>query len=336
MKAITFSEYGPANVLQLSEIPKPVPNDNEILINIKATSVNAGDWKIRSADPFLVRLGFGLFKPKIFVLGIVIAGVVESVGSSCTKYKVGDRVFGLSDLKMGTYAEYRALSETAALSLIPANITFEQAASVPFGFHTANYFLGKLGIKPGQKIMIYGASGAVGTAAIQLAKHWGAEVTAVCSEQNFELAKSIGADFVYDYNKNDWLELEKEFDFVFETVNKASIKKISKLVKPGGSLILGGALPVEMIYGFFLTKLMGIKLVVGFAEGTIEDMDFAAKLLESGEFKVVIDKTFELDQMQLAHEYSEKGHKKGNVVIRVSEPVPNLHSKSFNHYSSYK
>ena len=203
MRAIICTKYGDPSVLHLSEMEKPTPKDNEILIKMMATTVNSGDARLRRADPFLVRLVFGFFKPKIRVLGNVISGIVEAVGNNVTTFKVGDEVFGLNDLTMGTYAEYLVVQESTPLALKPSNTSFEEAAATVFGGHTALHFLKKADIKTGQKVLIYGASGAVGSAAVQIAKYYGAQVTAVCSTANLELVKNMGADTVLDYTKQD-------------------------------------------------------------------------------------------------------------------------------------
>lgn len=238
-----------------------------------------------------MRLVFGFFKPKLPILGIVLSGVVEAVGQEVTKYKVGDEVFGLTDtMKIGTYAEYKCVSQDSAITIKPTNITFQEAAAIPFGAHTALHYLKKANLKAGQKILIYGASGSVGTNAVQLAKYYGAEVTAVCSTANLEMVKKLGAD-------------------------KVEVGKIAKLVKKEGILMLGDALIKEMLQGAWIAKRSNIKLIAGVAEVTAKDMDFIKELVESGKLKPVIDKTYKLEQMVEAHEYVEKGHKRGNVVV---------------------
>jgi NADPH:quinone reductase-like Zn-dependent oxidoreductase len=263
-----------------------------------------------------VRLVFGFFKPKLPILGIVLSGVVEAVGQEVTKYKVGDEVFGLTDtMKIGTYAEYKCVSQDSAITIKPTNITFQEAAAIPFGAHTALHYLKKANLKAGQKILIYGASGSVGTNAVQLAKYYGAEVTAVCSTANLEMVKKLGADKVVDYTKQDLSTIDEVFDVVYETVNKVEVGKIAKLVKKEGILMLGDALIKEMLQGAWIAKRSNIKLIAGVAEVTAKDMDFIKELVESGKLKPVIDKTYKLEQMVEAHEYVEKGHKRGNVVV---------------------
>jgi NADPH:quinone reductase-like Zn-dependent oxidoreductase len=226
MKAIICKQYGAPEVLQMVEIEKPSPKDNEVLIKMKATTVNSGDCRLRRADPFFVRLVFGLFKPRKQVLGMTVSGVVEQVGQGVTRFRVGDEVFGSTEMRMGAYAQYVCVPEDIALALKPADWTFEEAASVPFGTHTAWRFLKSAQIIPGQKVMIYGASGAVGSAAVQLAKHFGAEVTAVCSTSNVELVKSVGADHVLDYTRVDFSTVSERWK-----VDKTPLA-ISRRTKP--------------------------------------------------------------------------------------------------------
>jgi NADPH:quinone reductase-like Zn-dependent oxidoreductase len=317
MKAVIYNQYGPPEVLQLAEVEKPVPAANEIRVRIRATAVNSADWRLRKADPFLVRLMFGLTKPKRKILGIVLAGEVEQVGANITRYKTGDQVFGMATMKMGAYAEYICLPEDAPLAPKPPQLRFEAAASIPFGAHTALHFLRQLPIEKGQKFLIYGASGAVGTAAIQLAKHHGAEVTAVCSTANLDLVRSLGADKVIDYTREDVAQCGETFDVVFDTVGKTSALPFAKLLQPKGTLILGAAMGAQALQGLWISMSSGIKVLTGTAKVNAEDMRFLGSLIASGELKPVIDKTFPLEQMVEAHRYVEAGHKKGNVAILV-------------------
>ena len=234
-----------------------------------------------------------------------------------TTFKIGDEVFGLNDLTMGTYAEYLVVQESTPLALKPSNTSFEEAAATVFGGHTALHFLKKADIKTGQKVLIYGASGAVGSAAVQIAKYYGAQVTAVCSTANLELVKNLGADTVLDYTKQDLSGMEKEFDVVFETVDKIEVSKIAKLLKPNGVLILGAVLIKGVLQGVIASKRLNLKLIAGMAEVKSKDMNFIKELIENQNFKPVIDKTYTLEQMSQAHEYVDKGHKVGNVVISI-------------------
>lgn len=319
MKAVVYTEYGSPDVLKLNDVEKPEPKDNEVLIKIKTTAVNSGDWRLRKADPFMVRLFFGLFKPKKNILGVVLSGVVEKTGKDVTRYKTGDQVYGLSDKLMGAYAEYICLPETSALALMPDNLSFEEAAAIPFGAHTALHFLRKADIKNGQSIVVYGASGAVGTAAVQLAKYYGAVVTAVCSTANDEMVKSLGADKVIDYTKTDITHTNETFDIIFETVNKVPVSEIKKLLKKNGTLILGSAMIKEMLQGALISLFGNAKVLMGEASVTADDMNFMKDLTASGKLKPVIDRTYLLEQIVEAHTYVEAGHKKGNVVITLTD-----------------
>ncbi len=317
MKAIVYTNYGLPGVLQLKEIEKPVPGDNEILIKIIATTVNSADWRLRKADPFAVRLFFGLTKPKKQILGGVLSGLIETVGKNVTRFKVGDLVFGSTGISFGAYAEYICLPDNAVLDLKPENISHEQAATIPFGGITALHFFRKADIKAGQNVLIIGASGAVGTAAIQLAKHFGAHVTGICSTENLALVKSLGADHVIDYKSEDFTKNDKTYDVVFETVNKVPVSDCVQSLAKNGVLILSAAGITEMIQGLWTSKFKNKKLIMGVSKETQEEISFIKDLVEAGKYKAVVDKTYSLEQMSEAHAYVELGHKKGNVAITV-------------------
>lgn len=319
MKAVVFFKYGSPDVLQLSHVIKPMPRCNEILIRIKATAVNSGDVRLRKADPFAVRLFFGLFKPKKHILGAVFSGEIEQVGSLVTLFKVGDEVFGHTDMSFGTYATHMCFPEKGSLSLKPHTISNQEAAVIPFGGVTALYFLKKASVQKGQKVLIIGASGAVGTAAVQLAKHFGAIVTGVCSAANVDLVKSLGADKVIDYTKELFINNGETYDVIFDTVNKISISNSLNSLNIYGKLILSASGITEMIHGNWksITSNRKIKVITGIVNHTADDINFLKMLVEVGQFKSVIDKTYCLEQITEAHEYVENGHKKGNVVIEI-------------------
>ncbi len=251
MKAVVIREYGPPEVLKLTEIAKPIPKEDEIRIKVYATSVSSGDVHLRKADPWVVRLFFGLTRPKKTILGFVLAGEIETVGKDIRHFKVGDKVFGSAGMGFGAYAEFICISEKEVLAIKPENITYEEAAAIPFGGNTALYFLKKAEIQDGQKVLIYGASGAVGTAAVQLAKYFGAEVTGVCSAANIEMVKSLGADHTIDYTTTDFTKEGEIYDVIFDTVGKSSFTNSIKTLKKKGILILASAGLSEMFQGLW-------------------------------------------------------------------------------------
>ncbi|HET6555919.1 MAG TPA: NAD(P)-dependent alcohol dehydrogenase [Prolixibacteraceae bacterium] len=317
MKAIVYTQYGPPEVLQLKEVEKPLPKDHEVLLRIKATAVNSGDWRVRKPEPFGVRLLFGLMKPKITILGAVFSGEIESVGKDVKLFKAGDEIFGHTDMRFGAYAEYICLSESGTLALKPHNLTHTEAAVIPFGGITALHFIKKAVVKPGQKVLINGASGAVGSTAIQLAKYFGANVTGICSTGNMDLVKSLGADKVIDYTKEDFTKNGETYDIIFDTVNKISFSRCLKSLNKNGLLILSAGGLAEMLQGFWTSKTSSRKVITGIISHSADDIHFLKKLIETDRLKPVIDKIYRLEQMAEAHAYVEKGHKKGNVAITL-------------------
>jgi len=317
MKAIVNTQYGSAEVLQLKEVEKPVARDNEILIKIHATAVSSGDWKMRKADPCIIRLFFGLMRPKTTILGYVLAGEIESIGREVKRYKAGGKVFATTGMGFGAYAEYKCLPESGVVALMPNNMSYAEAAAIPFGGNTALYFLRKANIQHGQKVLIYGASGAVGTAAVQLSKYFGAEVTGVCSTANIDLVKSLGAGKVIDYTHEDFSKNAETYDVIFDTVGKNSFSGCKQALKKNGCLLMAAASPWQMILGVWVSMTSRKKVISGVMSETAGDLVFLTQLIESGEFKAVIDKCYPLEQMSAAHRYVELGHKKGNVVISL-------------------
>lgn len=312
MKAAICTGYGPPEVLQLRDVAKPVPKDNQILVRVFATTITSGDVRVRKADPWIVRLFAGLMRPKRPILGSDVAGRVEAVGKDVKGFKVGDEVFGGA---VNSYAEYTCLRDGGSRAMKPANVTFDEAAAIPWGGSCSLYFLRRGGIRKGQKVLVYGASGSLGTAAVQLAKYFGAEVTGVCSTVNLDLVRSLGADHVIDYTKEDFAS-PATYDLIYHTIGKISFGATLRSLKRGGTYV--SALSLAPILRRPRAWIAGRKKVVGgIAKVKAEDIAFLKELVEAGHLKPVIDRRYPLEQIAEAHRYVEKGHKKGNVVITI-------------------
>jgi len=318
MKAVINTKYGPPEVLQLKEIEKPTPKGDEVLIKINATTVNRTDCATLRAEPFFARFFTGIFKPKNPILGTEFAGIIEAVGKNVSSYQVGDRVFGFDDKGSGSHAQYKTISKDKALTKMP-NITYEQAAASTEGAYYAYNFINKVNLKNGQKVLVNGATGGIGSAAIQFLKYFGANITAVCNTKDFELVKSLGADKVIDYTKEDFTKDNQKYNYIFDAVGKSSFAKCKPLLQPGGvymSSELG--FMAQNIFFALITPIIGNKKVIFPIPTDLKgSIIFIKMLIEKGKFKTVIDRKYPLEQIVEAYRYVEKGQKVGNVVITV-------------------
>lgn len=326
MKAIVYERYGPPEVLQVREIEKPTPTDHQVLIKTHATTVTSGDWRVRSLNVpagfgLIMRLVFGITRPRQPILGTELAGVVVSVGQNVRKFKVGDHVFGYSDSAMGCYAEYKCMPEDGAIAFKPANLTFEEAAALSFGGTTALDFLRRGKLHSGEKVLVNGASGSVGTAAVQLARHFGADVTGVCSTANMDLVRSLGANQVIDYTQEDFTQNGETYDVIVDTAGTAPFSRSRASLKERGRLLMVlGGLP-DMLRIPWVSMTSSKKVIAGPATGRADDLRFLAGLAEAGEFKPVIDRCYPFEQIVHAHRYVDTGRKRGNVVITLEHDL---------------
>ena len=320
MKAIINTVYGEPEVLELKDVPKPFPKEHEVLIKIHATTVNRTDCGFRKPEYFIVRLISGLFKPRKHILGTELAGVIEAVGKNVTTFKVGDAIFGLSTFKFGTHAEYICMSEQASIALKPNNMSFEEAGSVTDGLMLAINYIRKINFAKAPRVLINGASGSIGSASVQLAKHYGAHVTAVCNTKNMALIKSLGADVVIDYCNEDFTQNGQVYDVVLDAVGKSSFGKCKPLLTPSGVYFSSelGAWGQNVFYAMFTPLLGGKKVGFPIPTDSQADMLVFKELIEAGHFKAVIDRKYTLEQIVEATRYVETGEKTGNVVITVA------------------
>lgn len=326
MRAALATAYGSPDVIQIREVATPAPGDDDVLIKVHATTVTSGDWRVRSLNVpagfgLISRLVFGLRRPRQPILGTELAGVVEAVGANVTRFKAGDAVFAYSDARMGAHAEYKVLPEDGAIALKPANLSFEEAAALSFGASTALQFFQRGRIRRGDAILVNGASGSVGTAAIQLARHFGAHVTGVCSTANVELVRRLGADAVIDYTRENVADAGATYDLIMDTAGTLPFQRAEPLLRPGGRLlqVLGGMPDLLRVPWVSLTT--DKKLIAGPAMGRAEDLRFIAELADAGTFTPVIDRTVPFALIAEAHRYVDQGHKKGNVVVTVAAPA---------------
>jgi NADPH:quinone reductase-like Zn-dependent oxidoreductase len=317
MRAVVHERYGPPEVLRLAEVERPVPQDDEVLVRVHASSVTRTDTGFRSSEYFFTRVFTGLLRPKRKIPGLELAGVVEAVGAAVTDFQVGDEVFGI---KGGANAEYICVRETGVLARKPARLTFEEAAAVCDGALVARTCLTRTDLREGRTIIVYGASGSIGTAAVQLAKHFGANVTAVCNTKNVELVRSLGADEVIDYLREDFTKNGKTYDVVFDAVGKHSFRRCRRSLKPGGIYIttdLGVMYHVPIL--MLLTRWIGgRKATLGIGKYRREDLLLLKELIEAGKYRAVIDRTYPLEDVVEATRYVETGQKTGNVVLTVT------------------
>ena len=322
MKAAVVTRYGPPEVFEIREVPAPVPRDHEVLVRVRASTVCFGDRMIRQG-PLLVRIMGGLRRPKITILGVDLAGTVVATGKSVTRFVPGDQVFGSRGDKFGAYAELACVSEDGFLAKMPINMTMEEAASIFVGAACSLYFLRKAHIRPGERVLVHGASGSLGTFAVQLAKHYGAHVTAVCGTGNLELVRSLGADDVIDYTRQDFTRDGHRYDVICDVMGKAGFPDSLRALKRGGRYLLvgfaGGALAIgaALARGFWAHMIGRAVFMTGPAVPVQADLEFLKTLIERGELRSIIGHTFALDQIVEAHRHADTGHKVGNLVVVI-------------------
>jgi NADPH:quinone reductase-like Zn-dependent oxidoreductase len=322
MKAVVYTKYGSPDVIEIAEVAKPTPKDNQVLIKIHATTVTSADSRVRSLNMpvgfgLMSRLVFGVSKPRQPILGTELAGEIELVGKDVSKFKVGDRVFAFSGASMGCHAEYKCMPEDGLVVLKPDNLTYDEAAAISFGGTTALDFFRRGNLQSGEKVLINGASGAVGTAMVQLAKHFGADVTGVCSAANVELVKSLGADRAIDYTQEDFTANGETYDIIVDAIGTAPFARVKDSLTEGGRLLLVLAGLPDILLSPLVSMTSSKKAIAGPAAERVEDLQFLAKLAAAGQFKPFIDRRYPFDRIAEAHSYVDTGHKKGNVVVTL-------------------
>lgn len=321
MRAAVYRRYGPPEVVRIEEVPRPVPKANEVLVKVHAATVCAADWRVRKADPFIVRLMNGLGRPrKTLILGMECSGVVEEAGSAVTRFEPGQAVFGSPLFRLGAHAEYVCIPEDGALAAKPDVMSFEEAAAVMFGGLTTLAYQRAVEIRPGQKVLVNGACGSVGVFAVQIFKRLGAHVTGVCSTGKLETVRSIGADEVIDYTRQDFVAAGPVYDLVFETVGKGGFRRGLKALRRGGTYVTCAPMPLVMLAGGLVGALSGRRVVV-FPSGGAGDQRAQAeqlqRMIEAGEVRTVIDRVFPFEEIVEAHRLAESGHKRGHAVVKI-------------------
>ncbi len=324
MKAIVWTKYGPPEVLEYKVVEKPAPKDNEVLIRVHAATVTAGDCELRRFDISIllwlfVRIMIGIRKPRIKILGQELAGEIESVGNKVTQFKKGDPVFAATEMRLGAYAEYACLPGTYAMAIKPTTMTYEEAATIPTGGLNALHFLRKGNIRSGQKVLICGAGGSIGTYAVQIAKSFGAQVTCVDSRSKLDMLRSIGSDQVIDYTEEDFTKNGETYDIIIDVVGKTSFSRTVRSLSKNGHYILGNPRFAGMIRGLWISMTTGKKVISELASYKPEDLIFLKELIEAGKIKSVIDRKYPMEQVAEAHRYVETGQKTGNVVILIGQ-----------------
>jgi NADPH:quinone reductase-like Zn-dependent oxidoreductase len=336
MKAIVFTEYGTPDVLQLKEVANPVPKDNEILIKVYATPVNYGDISARNFSHiparefnmpmplwFPARIAFGFNKPKNTILGSELAGEIEATGNSVKKFKKGDRVFAYLGMRMGANAEYLCMPENGMVAVKPTNMTYEEACAVPYGGIMALSILRKANIQKGQKVLVNGASGGIGSIAVQLARYYGAEVTGVCGTPRLEYVRALGADKVVDYTREDFTRNGDQYDLIFDILGRSSFSRLKSSLKPNGRYLLASFKTGKLLQMLWTSITGGKKVICAMASEKPEDLVFIKELVETGKIKTIVDKCYPLEQTAEAHRYVEKGLKKGHIVITLDHKDKN-------------